>query len=434
MGGSTIPERCMWGLLLLGLAHAWELSEVHDEYRRMVASWLGHEAAAEALEQSELIQTTLEHAVCAWGLGEPLIEVSMRGCPAAGVPPPREFQARIVTLMQNYPRLHHASCIRDLIQNETSYFGQPPIHVKLENAVTPNSEMFHLLIGDPLTTKSVGDLKPGEIGDFLSHIILWRQIVALGLDDMIILEDDAKITLDFVDRLPLVHAELPHNWDIAWFFESPAVRLNKAFNHPPTQMICKEHVLEKNHGIGTNGYIVSRKGAALLLDLALPIDGVPLDVVLHQLLRTKKINAYVSNPPLVYDDYKAVSVIQGRYYSELSDLTRRNFFDHIDLWKLIAESPLNQTSRVNHTATPKGVTNRLNQTNPANPSIVHNATLTHSKPGNRTRVAPRKGPKHAAATTSNNTTTTATQTQTPSQSAAKTPSKRKELVLRAVQS
>lgn len=103
-----------------------------------------------------------------------------------------------------------------------------------------------------------------EIGCSLSHYNVYRMMIERGDEAALILEDDALFLTDFTQQLLAAYRELPSGWGI--------LNLNC-----PCQRY--EHITEnivKYDGIGSlpvacSAFLLSRRGAELLIENAMPI-------------------------------------------------------------------------------------------------------------------------------------------------------------------
>lgn len=103
-----------------------------------------------------------------------------------------------------------------------------------------------------------------EIGCSLSHYNVYRRIVERGDQAALILEDDALFLDGFAEKLLSAVAELPTDWGV----------LN--LNCPCTRYEQVGKSIVKYNGVGSlpvacSAYLVSQRGARLLVDNALPI-------------------------------------------------------------------------------------------------------------------------------------------------------------------
>ena len=143
-------------------------------------------------------------------------------------------------------------------------------HAGLQVRVVPGAEVEH----------GVGDLTRGEVGCFLSHAAAWRLILDGGEGAAVVAEDDAD--LRGVDLPALIACQLPSGWDVVflganWFASAVAVDASGC-------------VVRPSPGVhGAHCYLVSRKGASRLLELA------P-----SALAAGTAVDIFLSSPPLQY--------------------------------------------------------------------------------------------------------------------------------------
>ncbi len=111
------------------------------------------------------------------------------------------------------------------------------------------------------------ELTSGEIGCSLSHLRLYRRQVDEGLDEVVILEDDAVVDPAFLEILGR-REDLPADWELVTFYGSPA-----RISYWGARAIDPRHRCVKFASIayGTLGYLLRESGARKLLAHALPI-------------------------------------------------------------------------------------------------------------------------------------------------------------------
>jgi glycosyl transferase family 25 len=106
----------------------------------------------------------------------------------------------------------------------------------------------------------------GTLGCFLSHVAVWERFLASGDEALLVMEDDALPLLDLPARLGGLG--LPAGWDVVWVNDrmEPAVDADAAVGfsvHSLADVMRAMH--PENNACGTDGYLVSRTGAAKLL-------------------------------------------------------------------------------------------------------------------------------------------------------------------------
>lgn len=109
--------------------------------------------------------------------------------------------------------------------------------------------------------------RPGEIGCALSHIHIYRLICERGLEQALILEDDAKIT---PEAIGLIHQVVLHNEP-----NRPLLTLLTTCNQYVKKPI---HVLDKTHNMHraidaamTHGYVINRAAARNMAAALYPV-------------------------------------------------------------------------------------------------------------------------------------------------------------------
>ena len=104
----------------------------------------------------------------------------------------------------------------------------------------------------------------GIVGCALSHVAMWHELITKNLDSMVILEDDAELTNNFIEKLLHVISISP-NADIIFLGHHPYSKysnpddLNRD-NIPITEKWSRERCIRESMG-GTTGYYITRNGA-----------------------------------------------------------------------------------------------------------------------------------------------------------------------------
>jgi len=103
-------------------------------------------------------------------------------------------------------------------------------------------------------------LENGEYGIYQSHRVCWQRVLDEGLDWAIVLEDDVVLAPTFVE-VPAAIAQLRPEWDV--------IKLSKGFRKRRTWDLTAAGpftaVAFNKIPAGTQGYVVSRRGAERLL-------------------------------------------------------------------------------------------------------------------------------------------------------------------------
>jgi len=109
--------------------------------------------------------------------------------------------------------------------------------------------------------------RPGAVGASLSHFKAWEFLRNSTAPALIIFEDDSTVPVDFKAHMTTLLAELPAEWDIVTFYNTP---------YEGGLSGCTA-ILAGNWSsctslMGAHAYMVSRRGAQRLLARAYPIE------------------------------------------------------------------------------------------------------------------------------------------------------------------
>ena len=118
-------------------------------------------------------------------------------------------------------------------------------------------------------------LRNGEKGCYASHIGAWQQLLASDAPALVVLEDDVRLTPQFADVVNAI-AALQEPWDMVKLLgrDREKVRSQRPLV-PGTALVDYSRVPSM-----TAGYVISRAGAARLLERRQPF-GRPIDVDLR---------------------------------------------------------------------------------------------------------------------------------------------------------
>jgi glycosyl transferase family 25 len=123
-----------------------------------------------------------------------------------------------------------------------------------------------------------GAAPKGTLGCFLSHVAVWERLLASGDEALLVMEDDAMPLVDLPTRLGGLG--LPDGWDVVWVNDrmEPTVDADAAAGFTVHPLVDVMRAMDPdNNACGTDGYLVSRAGAAKLLAW-LDADGMADDV------------------------------------------------------------------------------------------------------------------------------------------------------------
>lgn len=105
-------------------------------------------------------------------------------------------------------------------------------------------------------------LRPGELGCYSSHYALWKQLVESGEDRYVILEDDVVADWDMIELLRTREWE-PWLGYLRLYFKKPGPFriVKRRFVPRGPALVELEHM-----AFGTQGYVIDRATAAVLID------------------------------------------------------------------------------------------------------------------------------------------------------------------------
>ena len=112
--------------------------------------------------------------------------------------------------------------------------------------------------------------RPGAIGCSLSHFKAWKFLQDSSAPALIIFEDDSNIPVDFKARMATLLEELPAEWDIVTFYNTPYE--GGITGCEPVPALAAGHWSSCTSIMGAFAYMVSRRGAQRLLSRAYPIE------------------------------------------------------------------------------------------------------------------------------------------------------------------
>ena len=131
------------------------------------------------------------------------------------------------------------------------------------------------------------DLTLGGLGCALSHIEIWKIIIALQLEKAMVVEDDTEFAPDFLRRFSCVVREFPVDWELV-FLSGLDVQ------HQCPQLLVSPHLSHVPQLYRTtNLYLITHKGAKELLKYCCPMH-FQLDTQMTLNAEEKKKNGNVS--------------------------------------------------------------------------------------------------------------------------------------------
>ncbi|MGC7560750.1 glycosyltransferase family 25 protein [Pasteurella sp. PK-2025] len=167
----------------------------------------------------------------------------------------------------------------------------------------------------PKTYNARKALTLGEIGCAMSHINVYEYIVQNNIDQAIILEDDAIVSLYFEEILASVLKKVPQRREIIFFDHGKAKVYPFMRSLPERYRLARYRSPSKDSKrtiIRTTAYLITQQGAKKLLKHAYPVR-MPSDFLTGSLQLTG-IHAYGVEPACVFGDViSEIDQIENRY-------------------------------------------------------------------------------------------------------------------------
>ncbi|KAI1886511.1 hypothetical protein AGOR_G00196500 [Albula goreensis] len=141
----------------------------------------------------------------------------------------------------------------------------------------------------------------GEMGCFLSHYNIWKEIVDRGLKTSLVIEDDLRFEVFFKRRLQNLMQEVESqglDWDLIY-----VGRKRMQVDHPEKSVPKIHNLVEADYSYWTLGYMMSLQGARKLLEADPLARMLPVDEFLPVMYNKHPISEYMD--PFPRRDLKA---------------------------------------------------------------------------------------------------------------------------------
>lgn len=194
--------------------------------------------------------------------------------------------------------------IKDLEKNNiTNYF-----FVELFDKDTWNKEeinkKYPLVDIYKINNNSMNDAEKSLL---MKHIWIIEDMYINGYDSILVLEDDALLTDNFVEKFNVYKNELPHNWDVAW--------VGSCFHlHEPIEPGKLVYRTDKGSRC-THAFCLSKSFALKSIDEIKNINQ-PADHYYNTLLKKINANNYWFQPPLALQSTEYTSAISGNRWTK----------------------------------------------------------------------------------------------------------------------
>jgi glycosyl transferase family 25 len=204
--------------------------------------------------------------------------------------------------------------------------------INLIEYVSPKAYEQILQTEKTKTRKHHYDLTRGAVGCYLSHMGIYKKLLASNNKYTIIFEDDSIMASDFYERLLYGINVIPDDWDILLL----GVMCLKCD--------IKKDYIKINRFWGTHGYIVRREGAYKLVEYLDKPMSKQIDADLSLLIKRGLLNVYGINPIIVAQDPTFGSDIQEMI--EESDEAFNEEFRQQHINKIYAKSIIDKSYTV----------------------------------------------------------------------------------------
>lgn len=143
----------------------------------------------------------------------------------------------------------------------TPWYGFPGVHMGLSTNLPYYTDGHQ-----PTPCASCGNetayrINPGTVAVTLSHLAILKHIVAAGLPEALIFENDVDLPPDFNDRFSAFYSNLPTGWDMAYLGWGSG---NENWDATATKPVAPGVAIVPGGSMQTHAYMVSLKGAKFL--------------------------------------------------------------------------------------------------------------------------------------------------------------------------
>jgi GR25 family glycosyltransferase involved in LPS biosynthesis len=137
----------------------------------------------------------------------------------------------------------------------------------------------------------LGKIKYGEIGCLASHYDSWVNLINSEYDSLIVIEDDALISDNFINNIYEYISDIPENFDVASLYVHPN---RNQYYDSSLHNIGNKYICLGFQDRSTLAYIISKNGAKKYKNFADKLFDRPLDLFLFD--KEKNTNFYSIHP------------------------------------------------------------------------------------------------------------------------------------------
>ena len=194
----------------------------------------------------------------------------------------------IINLLQRVDLWENLNSFR----NEWTKCGNNVIRIEGIDYRNQNNVITHLIKTDRIDLNGSGFRKTkyaflGELGCYMGHYNSWKYVINNNLDSCLILEDGITFLSTDYENMTI------------------CPDLDILFINEEMKMVNNQFI-----GYGTQGYIITRKGAMKLLHNCSKLT-MPVDLQIRYLCNSKILNGYALDNPYVKRNNNRISSIQG---------------------------------------------------------------------------------------------------------------------------
>lgn len=128
-----------------------------------------------------------------------------------------------------------------------------------------------------------------RFGCYISHVLVWKRMLELGLPFVVVLEDDVVLRNSFKSRLVQLLKSLPRSWGLL-YLNGTNRKLGPEYS---------QNLSISKGGVGMFGYVISSAGALHFLETAARHSDKAIDHMMDEEVLTGKIVAFHATPVLV---------------------------------------------------------------------------------------------------------------------------------------
>jgi glycosyl transferase family 25 len=184
------------------------------------------------------------------------------------------MHAYVVNLARSPDRLTHISA--QLAKTEIQYEIVPAVDGR-------DLDLGDTKLVDPALVRRSG-FRPGAAGCALSHLEVYRRVLADGRDKALVLEDDVNLPADLAILADAIAAEMSAAEVVLLNFHSiePCRITNAGSVRLPSSRLLV-HLVDEAQASSTGAYMITREACARMLQTCIPLRSQPDDwAVFHQ--------------------------------------------------------------------------------------------------------------------------------------------------------